>query len=456
MLRSNHLRGGAPGEAGGRAPALWRASVLCFLVAAATGALLRFGFWIGLPWSLEAANVRHAHSHLMYFSWATPAIFALVGSALCDKGRMEAGVPRWGLRWGLPGWCALLLGLASYPFFLIAGYGRVPLFGASPPMASILSGLTIFTWYGFAVWYARRRRRAPRTRSLLLSDTALFGLLLSTAGAWGRAALQFSGTDAPFLEDLFVYLFLGAFSEGWLLLGVLGLAFVGSEALPGTASFGTASFRAKEAFPGGESDAAAAKARWLLWAGLPWAPFLGTGVFSDLSGPGGAAGALDSLVRVGGSLFLAGLAIHAGALGRAVRLGRRREWVPFLIFFLAHLFMQAGLIVPGVAEWGERLGLRVLYLHVLALGAVSSGLFAAARERWGEGASPSPWAFGAGVLVLLGGLVALALPLPPGDTGASRRAIAAWTSIAPILPVAAYVPKALLSRRRSREAGGAI
>lgn len=376
----------------------------------------------------------------MYFSWATPAIIALAGAALCGWDRRpgsraedsgEGARPGSSARrWSLIGWGALLTGLASYPFFLAAGYGRVPLFGASPPMASILSGLTILWWYAFAAWYALQRRRAPRTRSLHLWDAALFGLLLSTVGAWGRAALQFSGATAPLLEELFVYLFLGAFSEGGLLLGVLGLGFVGSE----VSTEG-------EAPPAGKG--AAGMARWLLWAGLPWASFLGTRVFSGPSGPGGAAGGLEGLVRIGSALFLIGLAVHAGELASHIRRGRRREWIPFTIFFFAHLAMQAGLLVPGVAGWGERLGLRVLYLHVLALGAVSCGLFAAARQRWGEAAAPSPWAFALSVFVLLGGLVGLALPQPPGDSGALRRAIAAWTSVAPLLPVAAHLMRSL-------------
>lgn len=451
MLGSKYRQRGAHGEAGGQAPALWWASVLCFTVAAATGVLLRFAFWAGLPWSLEAGNVRHAHSHLMYFSWTTPAIIAFVGAALCERERGPQAARREAdaARWGALGWGALLLGLASYPFFLIAGYGRVRLFGASLPMASILSGLTIFSWYSFAVWYARRRRRVCLARSLPLWDAALFGLLLSTAGAWGRAALQFSGTEAPILEDLFVFLFLGAFSEGWLLLGVLGLAFSASEPLE-------ESLPGREALRGREGDGAFGKAHLLLWAGLPWASLLGTRVFSGPAGPGGVAAAFESLARVGAGLFLVGLGAYAGELVRHIRHGRRREWLPFLVFFLAHLVMQAALLVPGVVEWGERLGLRVLYLHVLALGAVSSGLFAAARERWGQSASPSPWAFSAGVLVLLGGLVALAPPLLPGETGASRRALAAWTSIAPLLPVVVHALTALFSRTRPRAGAKAI
>lgn len=56
---------------------LWTAAVACFVLAAAAGTLFRFGPLVGLPWGLEAGNLRHAHSHLMFFSWVTPAIMAL-------------------------------------------------------------------------------------------------------------------------------------------------------------------------------------------------------------------------------------------------------------------------------------------------------------------------------------------------------------------------------------------
>src|SRR5690606_19677098 len=64
-----------------RAQALWRAALACFVIAGASGALLRFGFLYGLPRGIDASHLRHAHSHFMYFSWATPAIAALMIAA---------------------------------------------------------------------------------------------------------------------------------------------------------------------------------------------------------------------------------------------------------------------------------------------------------------------------------------------------------------------------------------
>ena len=48
-------------------------------IAAATGVLLRFGLFMGMPgWALNYAAVRHAHSHLMYFGWVTLGLMALI------------------------------------------------------------------------------------------------------------------------------------------------------------------------------------------------------------------------------------------------------------------------------------------------------------------------------------------------------------------------------------------
>ena len=59
-------------------PRTWLAALGCFVIAGATGALLRFGLLQGLPAGLQLVNVRHAHSHLMYFGWVTPALMVLI------------------------------------------------------------------------------------------------------------------------------------------------------------------------------------------------------------------------------------------------------------------------------------------------------------------------------------------------------------------------------------------
>lgn len=398
-------RGGIPG--------LWWAALVCFVVAGLSGTLLRFGFLLGLPWGLDASNLRHAHSHLMYFAWATPAI--AVHWLVRRYGGKRDGTGM------AAGWAALLLGVVAYPFFLIAGYGPVALLGRNLPLASILSGFNTFAWYLLGAWHFAAHRGVQRTPALRLMDVAVAGLWLSTAGAWGRAALQFAGARAgagavtELLGGLAVQLFLGAFSHGWLLLATLGIALtsVAGEGAP-----------ARTGLTRGKA------ATMLLVAGLPGASF--AGVIDPVAL--GAPVAVAVLLGLSTLAFVSGAAWHGWLLARHVVSGRRWEWMPFVIWLAVTLVMLAGSALPALAAWGIRMNLRILYLHVLALGVASSGLMTAAHDRWqGEGA-PAPWAFGAAVLLLLAGVVSLSLQWGTPEP-AWPRAFAAYTSVAPLVPV---------------------
>lgn len=376
---------------------------------------MRFGFWRGLPWGLDAANLRHAHSHLMYFSWATPAIIALWLAAREQStsfGREQSPSFAAGA-----GWAALILGAAAYPFFLAAGYGPLPVFGRSLPMASILSGLNTFAWYAFGAWHFLAHRGVLRTPPLRLMDLSVAGLWLSTAGAWGRAAMQFAGAGDERLGDLAVHLFLGAFSHGWLLLSGLALALEAA----GHKSAGKASPTAK-----GEDAAAVLLALGL--AGSSLAGVIGT---AALDAPRGAVLLLGASTLA----FVAGAAWHGWLLARFAAAARRWEWIPYLAGLALTLAMLAGTAYPPLARWGAGAGLRIFYLHALALGAASTGLMTAAYERWGRRAAASPWAFGAAVLLLLAGVASLS-PLWRAADSPAARAFAAYTSLAPLLPVA--------------------
>ena len=61
---------------------------------------------------------------------------------------------RLGWRVGL---AALILGSLTFPFFLIAGYGRVEFLGVALPYASMLSGVTMIA-YGLPLWRLRNGR----------------------------------------------------------------------------------------------------------------------------------------------------------------------------------------------------------------------------------------------------------------------------------------------------------
>lgn len=177
--------------------------MVCFVVAAASGVAFRYGMAGSSTWGFSLANIRHAHSHLMYFSWATPALFVLL-------------VPddKW-VR--LSAWAAMALGVIAFPVFLTYGY-RAGTFGPlTMPPAVIVSGMVMLIWYGFvARWITLKRSRA-------LTSAAIAFLVLASFGAWGISASVPLGLENPLWGESFKHIFLGYFTEGWLTIGSIAV-----------------------------------------------------------------------------------------------------------------------------------------------------------------------------------------------------------------------------------------
>lgn len=374
----------------------WRAAFACFLLAAATGALYRFSIGYGFDTGLSLPNIRHAHSHLMYFGWGTPALMALLIAHL-DRSGVTFGVRP--LRW-LFG-AAFAAALLAYPLFLLYGYQVVEVGDARLPLAMIAASLNVFVWYAFVALYVLVRRAAPQTRALRLWDFAVFFLVVATLGAWGLALLQPLGLDSVFASTLLVHVFLDLFSEGWFVLAVLGLAYATIDVPDRSARHW--------------SD-------YLLIVGLPF--LFPLGVPESLLTP-----ALRAVAAAGGALVGVGLLINV------VRLWPRAGWLWRLPLLLLGLKAAGQVIVclwPG-AWWSSLMGLRVLYLHLMLLGFVTLGLVAAAKTLWP--ALPS-WSlavlYGAAAVVLLA-LVPLTTLWPPFWQGTWALQAAAWTSLLPVL-----------------------
>src|SRR5690606_10380509 len=60
----------------------WMAALAFFILSALTGALFRAGLVFGYAGRLDLVTIRHAHSHTMYFGWATPALFLMIGTRM--------------------------------------------------------------------------------------------------------------------------------------------------------------------------------------------------------------------------------------------------------------------------------------------------------------------------------------------------------------------------------------
>jgi hypothetical protein len=370
----------------------WLTALAAFVLAGATGAFLRFGVLYGMA-ELSYVNVRHAHSHLMYFGWVTPALMAL----------MAAHLPRLTGR-PLSPWLARIipltigLGLLAYFPFLLYGYRPVEWGGARLPLSVIAAALNVLAWYAFAWVWRRQTRGAPPTRALRLWNAAVIFLLAATLGVIGLPLLVAAGIEDPLWSLLLTHVFLDLFSEGWFVLGGLGLAYA--------------------LFPQAARHPWARPAGGLLIAGLPvvFLLYLPVGLTPPALRWVGSAG---------------GLLVAAGTLGNVAALwpAAGRAWRAPLAFLALKGVAQVGLLLPAVAAWAEGARLRVPYLHWLLLGFATLGLFAAAERVWGVGGRR--W-MTAAVIVLTLTLMPLTGLWPVALGGVWTLHAAAWAALGPV------------------------
>lgn len=178
-------------------------SLACFVFAGLTGAFFRWGMTGGWIIGFDMVNIRHAHSHLMYFSWVTPALMVLlIPDDLWVQRASKMGIG---------------LGIVAYPLFLLFGYEAGTFGPLTIPPAVVVSGLIMITWYIFAWRWITIRQ--PHT---LLTAAVTF-LVLSSFGAWAISATIPLGLVQPIWVETFKHVFLSYFTEGWLTLGVLVL-----------------------------------------------------------------------------------------------------------------------------------------------------------------------------------------------------------------------------------------
>lgn len=392
---------------------VWWGALGAFVLAGATGALFRFGVAYGVAPALDLTNVRHAHSHLMYFGWVTPLLMVLIWRRLPARATVGRGR---GIRWVLGGIFAAAA--IAYPLFFAFGYRPVAIGDGRMPIAVIGAGLNIFGWYGFVALYAWATRELPRTRPLQLWDMALTFMVLATLGAWGLSLLKPLGLHDPFWATALTHVFLDLFSEGWFVLGVLGVAWSMLDARPTTAR------------------------HWslrLVGAGLPFTFVLALPEASLSAG-------LKLVGCIGGALVGVGLLAIAVQLGRRLPARHAAWWsIPLALLAAKALAQLGNSVIPGVWWSGEH-GLRVAYLHLMLLGFVSLGLAAAARRAWGAVATPGLASFYGAVGLLLLSLLPLTSWWPAAWAGIGAVQLAAWVALLPMLAAVWMLGRGLIGR----------
>jgi hypothetical protein len=323
---------------------IWQWAIFSFVVAGLTGFLYRLGFLIPLPFELSLENIRHAHSHLMFFGWASllPLYFIKLDTVPGYHSAIGARFMKSGL------WSVVGFGLLSFPFFMVWGYSSVPIGEATLPFSVIFSGLVMIGWYVFMIGYLFTRFRKREFIPNVWFEGALVMLFVSSLGAWGVGLVEMLHFGGPLFGKALTHFFLATFVEGWVVLVLLGLIV---KALNVT-----------------EED--------LMLSPLVLVGLIAIG--SPLTFPYGISESMVSLnlsvaARMGGVLVAEGVLLFVYSVVRS-RKGRLGIWIWPLLFLGMKGIMQLIAAVSPAGLWLSEHGIRIFYLHVLLLGAFTTGV----------------------------------------------------------------------------------
>ncbi|SHF33302.1 hypothetical protein SAMN05443144_107163 [Fodinibius roseus] len=396
---------------------LWHLALASFVLAALTGFLYRLGMIDWLPeWGLSLGNIRHAHSHLMFFGWAVPLPFLIMrNSMLRGRGVSQRGASRMKSAVG----STLLFGLASYPFFLAYGYRPVAIGATSLPLSVILSGFVMLCWYAFirGYWQARPALRDKTSRTWF--DGALTMLLISSLGAWSVAVVQAVDPANHLLMKGLTHFFLATFTEGWVVLALLSLFILKLPVEPDdwpvsqNFSLGCIAIGAPLTFPYGISE--------------------------TLLSP-----SLLLTARLGGAVSAIGLLQALYAIGSSGR-WKSSIWIwPLALVGLKALMQLTASVLPSSFLFSDH-GLRIFYLHVLLLGAFTLAIMA-----WWHRSVNIPDSFFNGIvwsIVIVLGSLLLPTPLwPTMWTGSWIFYLLAAAALLPALAITVYWIKMIQSQ----------
>ncbi|MGK7371549.1 MAG: hypothetical protein ACNS64_15165, partial [Candidatus Halalkalibacterium sp. M3_1C_030] len=202
----------------------------------------------------------------------------------------------------------------------------------------------------FMAGYWKERKYIDSDLAMTFYDASLLMLFISSLGAWGVAAVQFAGVDNPLFGKALTHFFLATFTEGWVIIILLGIMYDQFKVelrnisiAPGLLA-GLILFGAPLTFPYGISET------------LLTTQLLVT-------------------ARVGGFLAAAGLALNLYVIIRQADI--KLAWYWKLILSLLALKVIAQMLASLLPSefWMSAHGLRIFYLHLLLLGAFTLTLF---------------------------------------------------------------------------------
>jgi hypothetical protein len=390
---------------------IWLVSLGLFILAVSTGFMYRWGMINGLPAGLSLTNLRHAHSHLMFFNWVTPIPMAFIARYIIRNSPDSAR------HFTRAIWSVIITGFLSYPFFLFYGYHPVEIGSMSLPFSVILSGVVMLCWYWFMGIYMRYRTHSPDSLSRLFYDGALILLFVSSLGAWGVAVAQFSGLENALLSGALTHFFLTAFTEGWAILAVLGLIY--------------------EFF---DEPVLSFDKNWLIAPMVLGVPLMFPfGLSAELIQPG-----LLWIARAGA--FAAGIGLLMNLITITTKSGRSiTGWHVVLTLFAIKILMQlTASLAPSVFWIGEH-GLRILYLHLLLAGFVTIVFITAWYRIHPEQSRIGLWTFKGTIILMLITLVMISGYWPASLTPGNMFDV---VMIAALLPVPALILEFFLTVRR--------
>ncbi|MEZ4868113.1 MAG: hypothetical protein R3C14_42685 [Caldilineaceae bacterium] len=394
-------------------------ALLALLIAACTGILLRFGLVMGMPaWAQNYTAIRHAHSHLMYFGWATLALMALIWRFLPTL--TERTLPR-AVAWQMG--ASAMLALLSFPAFWANGYGLTTIGPATLPLGSMAAGLNGLVWLFFAALYYRATWRLPvRPLPIQLWDWALILLLLAFGGALGLVGVVITGASHPLWQQLSLHLFLDLFGVGWFNLALLGVLWA--------------------------------------WLGASHPRWLPTQSLALLLAPTFLLGTAPSLIPT--DLFWIAALANAGVaclLGwHLIAFWQRRQYFSalgrFALMILGvHIATAFVILWPGLWQWSAGTQLRIFFLHNFLLGWVSSALLAlilAAARQWSKRLFfIITWLWIGGVATMLLALLSVGLVQFLPIRAVDGLWLAAWSSVS--VAMAAGLGLLILGRLASIE-----